>query len=394
MNKQNNQPEISLTNINDFSVREIMQHVALLESLKDADLHGKIIWSEIERLTKSGADQLPRIIGQIDLLNVEHPEWIGKSHSLQLVSQLKNILTTERFSTWYLEFPREIYEAIINDLESGGGLAKYVNGLEKERIAAGIATPIPLIDTMTRIKKAIGKEDAAWSIDIVRNIASILSEKSLDQLAGLYPNDYVYTTTGFGRTPFFEAVKPFIRFDGTYIEVGSSLGIFAADVKKALGFKRLVATDIISEQQAGEITSVTDFQKGGKVLYTEQQRNEVEAEIDRRLWEHNILEEKIAPHITDKQGFFCFGFHNVLAHLIDRDAAVRNAIEDLIKPGDVIWVSGGYSANIPILRNLLYKITAAGADTYLIHNNNTTHLNSLSSVVKKVKEGRSKARES
>jgi hypothetical protein len=391
MNKQNIHSEISLTNLSDFSVRVIMQHAALLEPLKDAAVHAKVLWDGIERLATADEKQLPRIIGQIDLLNVEHPGWIGKSHSQQIISQLKTQLTNERFSYWYSEFPKEVYEEIIDDLKTGGGLLKYVNSLEKERSALGIATPIPLIDAMRHIKKKIGKENAAWDIYIVKNISSILSERCSFQADDL-PVNYVCTTTGFGRNPVFEAVKPFIGNDGTYVDVGSSLGIYAVDIKKALGFKRLVAVDIMSEKQAREIISVTDFQKGGKVPYTEEHRKNIEKDIDIRIWNHNILKDMIAPHIPDKQGHFCFGFHNVLAHLIDRDAAVRNAIKGLAKPGDAIWVSGGYSANIPILRNLVYKITENGAKTYLINKNETTPLDSLDRVIDKVREGRNQTR--
>jgi hypothetical protein len=389
MNKQNNQSEISLTNISDFSVREIMQNATLLEPLKDEAVHAKVLWDEIERLAKADEKQLPWIIGQIDLLNVERPEWIGKSHSQQIVSQLKTQLTNERFGYWYAEFPKEVYEAIIDNLETGGGLSKYVNGLEEERSALGIATPIPLVDAMRHIKKKIGKENAVWNVDMVKNISSILGEKCSSQAVDL-PANYVCTTTGFGRNPVFEAMKPFIGNGGTY--VGSSLGIYAVDIKRALGFKRLAAVDIMSEQQAKEITFVTDFQKGGKVPYTEEQRTNIEKDIDIRIWNHNILKDIIAPHIPDKQGHFCFGFHNVLAHLIDRDVAVQNAIKGLVKPGDVIWVSGGYSANIPILRNLIYKITENGAKTYLINKNETTLLDSLENVIDKVREGRSQVR--
>jgi len=387
-NNRHKQPGVTLSNLGVFSVREIMKNAALFEPLKDEELHAKVLWSRIDQLAGADALHLPRIIGQIDLLNVEHPERIGKSHSSQVVSQLRTQLNNKRFSYWYSEYPKEVYEAIITDLETGGGLSKYINGLEKDRNALGIATPIPLIDTMARIKKAIGRGNAGWSIDMVKEMSSILGKNSSAQIDGLYPADYVCTVTGFGRNPSFDAVRQFIEPDGTYVEVGSSLGIYAADVKKALGFKRLVASDIMSEKQAGEITHVNDFQKGGKVPYTPEQREKVEEDIDVRLWGHNIMKEKIAPHVPDRQGFFCFGFHNVLAHLVDRDTAVQNATHGLAKPGDVVWASGGYSANIPILRNLVYKMTGKGAKTYLINKNETTPLDSLEAVTDKVREGR------
>lgn len=361
--------EQKTTDLSNFSVRDLIKNPELLKPLKDEELHGRILWDIVNALTRADERQLPKLIGQFALLNVKHPEKIGESHLLQIISQLHSVLTNKLFSKWYSKYPKEVYEAIIGDLEAGGGLAKYVNEVERKRTVLGIATPIPLIEVMERVKKAIGKEDSALNVDIVKDISSFLKDMPLEEMFKLYPIDYVFTTTGFGRNQVFDAVRPFICPNGTYIEVGASLGIYAVDIKRALGFRRLVATDIMSESQAREIVSVTDYQKGGNVPYTEEHRKNTERDIDMRLWKHDILKDKIAPHITDRNGFFCFGFHNVLVHLIDKDVAVQNATEGLIKPNDVIWVSGGYCANNPIFPNLLYQKTPEGAKTYLIKDN-------------------------
>jgi hypothetical protein len=381
---------ISLDNLGDFSPRDLLRNSAVLEPLKDVELHAKALWGEIERLMAVDKNDLARIIARIDLIRVEHPEWTGSPHNQQIASQMRIMLTKKNYRDWFLEYPKKVYQAIIDDLETGGGLAKYVGESEKVRRNLGIATPVLLMDAMERIKKALGKESAIWSVDVVKEISAFLKDKSLAEIDKLYPADHPNATTGFGRTPFFEGIKPFIRPNGTYIEVGASLGIFAVDVKKALKFKRLVAADIMSEKQAREITFVTDFQKGGKVPFTEKQREKVEKNIDIRLWKFDILEEKIAPYVPGKQGFFCFGFHNVLAHLIDKDVAVQNAIEGLAKPGDVIWMSGGYSANVPILRNMFFVITAKGAETYLIDmkSDKAIHLDSLGIVSDNARKGR------
>ena len=390
MEKHNKKQKISLDNIGDFSVRDLMQNAAVFEPLKDVEIHAKALWGEIERLRVADEKDRARIIARIDLLRVEHPEWTGSPHHRQIAAQMRTMLTKKRFRDWYFEYPKKVYQAIIDDLETGGELAKYVGETEKVRRKMGIATPVLLMDMLERVKKSLGRESETWGVDILKEIAAFLKDKPLAEIDRLYPADHPNATTGFGRSPFFEAIRPFIKPNGTYVEVGASLGIFAVDVKKALKFKWLVAADIMSEKQAREITSVTDFQKGGKVSYTEKQREKIEKNIDVRLWEHNILKEKLAPHITGKQGFYCFGFHNVLAHLIDKDVAVQNAIEGLAKPCDVIWMSGGYSANIPILRNMFFVITAKGAETYLIDidKDKAIHLDSLGRVFANVRKGR------
>lgn len=380
IDKIDQRPAISLEHLDDLSVRDVRLSAKILEPLQDKERHSQVLWGLIDKLNTASEEQIPRLIGQIDLLNVEHPDWIGRPHSLQVASQLRSLFTDEKFGKWYAEYPQEVYEAIITDLESGGGLARYVDAAEKVRASQGIATPIPLTGVMERIKRQKGKGDNEWNPEIVSEISSFLGATPLEEIDRIYPTNYVFTTTGFGRNRTFEAVRPFIKPDGTYVEIGSSLGIYAVDVKQALGFRKLIASDIMSEEQAREITSVTDFQKGGSVPYADDHRARIEKGIDQRLWRHNILRDRILPHVSDRTGFFCFGFPNVLVHLIDKDKAVQNATEGLLKPDDLIWVSGGYCANTSVFPNLLYRRTPRGIDTFLIDNSHTKPLNSLEQV--------------
>lgn len=380
IDKIDQKPEVSLACLTDLTVKDVRQNAQILEPLKDQDQHAEVLWGLVSKLKTTREEQIPRLIGLIDLLNVEHPDWIGRPHSLQVASQLRSLFTDERFGKWYAEYPKEVYEAIIADLESNGGLAKYVDGAEKVRANLGIATPIPLTGVMERVKKQQGKGSGEWTSKRVKEVSDYLSTAPIEEVNCLYPTDYVFTTTGFGRNRIFEAVKPFIKPKGTYVEIGSSLGIYAVDVKQALGFRRLIASDIMSEEQAREITSVTNFQNGGSVPYTIDHRVKVEKSIDIRLWRHNILKDKILPYVSDNNGFFCFGFPNVLVHLIDKDKAVQNATEGLLKPDDLIWVSGGYCANSRVFPNLLYHRTPNGVDTHLINDSRSLPLDSPDSV--------------
>jgi hypothetical protein len=366
-----------------LSLQEAIQRHELFEPMVDPDSHAQALNHGFKALRTCDERDIPRLVALIDLLNVEHPQLIGTDHVEQSLTQCRAMLESPRIKHKYVNYTPSLH-AIISDLDSKGPLAQYVHRVQGIRGAAGIATPIPLFEVIPRVLTVLKGAPipfAHWDAQTIQEVAEhIHANPQIDFIDPFF----IYTTSGYNRgydSSLEDTIAPIAQIvpkGGAYIEPASSVGVTAAERRRRGDFEAtwVIASDIISEQTAQSIQSLTDYYPppGRQVPYDSSARAATSAALDIQAWEHNILQQTVAEVIREKTGrtlqelvpgrsCTIIGLHNILVHLKAKDTVVHNAIHGIMETGDYLWISGGWCANLPVLSSMLFQRTEQGMDT-------------------------------
>ena len=92
---------------------------------------------------------------------------------------------------------------------------------------------------------------------------------------------------------------------------------------------------------------------------------------------HDICKYSLYQKLTNIKGMKCFAFPSVLVHLTMPNLAIYNATNRIVKNNDVIWISGGYCANLPLFYNLLFQFDHNKLTTWIPYKDSMLHIKSL-----------------
>ncbi len=325
----------------------------------DADSHTNHIWKLLIQLEEASIPEICNILSNLCSSNCQDPDMLYLMSTDILTRQLVSFKLIQN-----KDYTQEFIDEIINHINSNSQFRNLLEFISKQRDHAGIITPVPIISFIKSVYLRTNIAPPQWDRQLAREAIKICNKVSRDSLLNLYPITRILTTTGINRIDiaFFNILKKDIKENNTYLEVGASVGIQAVEIKKHLKSKYLITTDILSKAQIKEIKSYINFKTNSKIEIDHKKYLEVESQIDLQLFNHDIQIEPLELRIQRNREQYIFGLHNILVHFREKNKLIYNTINNIIRTNDILWISGGFSVNRPILYNLAFKKTNSGLE--------------------------------